>query len=280
VHVHAPIESIHYPYPRFDTGERKQKMEYLKKIARQIEDAGVRVIPRYIEQRLVAKALCEVGQKVDLVVAATHGYGWLGRLWHDSMVHELMNRLSTPLLVLRGNGLAPAIAPDEWLRRVLVPLDGSPQAEAALTAGAALGTLYDASYSLVSVVHNQVVGPRFLRAGVAWTQSSALEYLRKTAQGMEQELRPADFRVSIAHGAVAQKIVSLAESLSADCIAIARSSRNGLLDWLRPSVTRRVLQLAQSPVLVVGSKSPEPSAEVDAERSFRGADSQFASAMS
>jgi nucleotide-binding universal stress UspA family protein len=50
---------------------------------------------------------------------------------------------------------------------------------------------------------------------------------------------------------VAKAIVKRAESTRVDCIAIARQSRQGLRRWLQPSVTHRVIELAQVPVLVL-----------------------------
>jgi hypothetical protein len=84
---------------------------------------------------------------------------------------------------------------------------------------------------------------------------------------MEKNFHRASFRVTATHRPVAQAIVSLGEVLKADCIAIAKSNRSGLNRWLLPSVTRRVIQLAQSPVLVVSSKPAERSAAANAERS-------------
>jgi nucleotide-binding universal stress UspA family protein len=258
VHVYAPLESGNYPYIAFDTGERTRQMTYLRKLARKIADAaGIRVVPRYVERRRVPEGLLEAAQEADLVVAATHGYGWLAGLWHGSVLHELLDQLSTPMLILRGDGLRTAIAPDQWLRNVLVPLDGSQEAESALSASTALGTLYGASYSLVSVVPDQIVAPRRVPDGAAWTQSRARDYLYNTAHGMEKNFYKASFRVSATNRPVAKAIVSLAEVLKADCIAIARSNRSGFKPWFLPGVTRRVIQLAESPVLVVSSKPAE-----------------------
>ena len=202
------------------TRSAAQRRQYLEDLARQIESAAsVCVIPEYLERREVIDGLCEAASGVDLIVAATHGYGMLGRLWHGSQLHEMMRRLATPLLVVRGNGLRAAIAPDRCLRQMLVPLDGTESAERVLDAATALGSLYGAGYSLLRVVPLGTMassraigyspGGPFTIPGMA-IQAEAHRYLRTAEKRMRKKSAKVGSRMVITDESIAQAIVSRA----------------------------------------------------------------------
>ena len=73
-----------------------------------------------------------------LIAMATHGRGGLGRLVFGSGAETVLRRAATPLLLVRAWGDAPEIAPLGARPRLLVPLDGSAFAEAALPVAAGL----------------------------------------------------------------------------------------------------------------------------------------------
>lgn len=263
VHVYSPMESIYFPQSRFAFEDEvsRQRRQYLEDLARQIESAAsVCVIPEYLERREVIDGLCEAASGVDLIVAATHGYGMLERLWHGSQLHELMRRLATPLLVVRGNGLRAAIAPDRCIRQMLVPLDGTESAERVLDSATALGSLYGAEYSLLRVVPLGTMassraigyspGGPFSAPGMA-IQAEARRYLRTAEKRMRKNSAKVDSRIVITGESIAKAIVSRAHSCGADCIAMTTRTRGGLTRLLRPSITTRVIQLASMPILIV-----------------------------
>lgn len=251
VHVHEPLQSLYYPSISlgYDDHEYRQQVEYVERISREVADAaGIVVIPECLQKRDIVDGLCDVArQDVDLVIAATHGYEWFERLWHGGIVHKLIERLAPPLLLLRGDGMRAAIAPDRWLRRMLIPLDGLQHAETVLDAATALGSLYDASYSLLGVVPRSDVS----QPGLVDGHAAARHYLNEAMVRMTQNSARAITRMAVTDEAVPQAIISRAEASRIDCIAMATGGRSGLARWFQPSVTRRVIHLSQVPVLVV-----------------------------
>jgi nucleotide-binding universal stress UspA family protein len=265
VHVNPPMEGLYHPQISlaFEGGERRKQIRYLERIAAQIvETTAVTAIPHYLERRDIVDGLCEVAKRegIDLAVASTRGSGWFERLWHGSTMHRLIELMAPPLLVLRGDGLRAAIAPNKWLQRMLVPLDGSRPAERALKTATALGALYDSRYCLFSVLpleNGDSLSHVSDREGALRSEPAARAYLDRTAGRLEQSSRRAESSVAVTDEPVAQAIASQAERSRADCIAIATSRRRGLSRWLRPSQAWRVIQRADVPVLVVRDEPPE-----------------------
>ena len=87
----------------------------------------------------------------DLVVMTTHGRGGLRRAWLGSVTDQLIRSAEVPVLVVRP-GEAGAARPVWEPGEILVALDGSPLAEAALEPAIEVARLWDAELSLVQVV--------------------------------------------------------------------------------------------------------------------------------
>ena len=141
-------------------------------------------------------------------------------------------------------------------KRLLVPLDGSPTSEAALTQAIALAKTCG---SVITVM--MVYGPfPYIAAAAEYGsyQAQLAEDLRLEAQ---QTVNAACTRVEAAglkvtsHVAELQKvwraILDIAQSDKADLIVMGSHGRSGLDRLVMGSVTQRVLQHTQLPVLVV-----------------------------
>lgn len=90
--------------------------------------------------------------RADLVVMTTHGRTGLSRAWFGSVADSVMRNLDIPLLLLHPTeGAATASAAQAKFRRVMIPLDGTPQSEEIIDAAVSLaGTR--ATYVLARVV--------------------------------------------------------------------------------------------------------------------------------
>jgi nucleotide-binding universal stress UspA family protein len=93
-----------------------------------------------------------LGTGVDLVVMTTHSRGEVARLWLGSVAERLVQELSMPILLVRPRQPAPDLADDQAFRHVLIPLDGSPQAEAVLEYAVALLSLMRARCTLLQAI--------------------------------------------------------------------------------------------------------------------------------
>ncbi len=149
-------------------------------------------------------------------------------------------------------------------QRVLVPLDGSEAAEAALSHAQTLAAVLGATLHLLRVVSEadavndpvvtdnprasesaRELARRFLSANLA----AAREYLTKTAEPLlAQGLR---VEIAVWEGPAAEKIGEYARQRGIDLVVMSTRGRGGVRRLLLGSVTDRLLRSAGLPVLVI-----------------------------
>ena len=91
-------------------------------------------------------------QNADLVIMCTHGRSGLGRWIYGSVAEEVLAHSPVPVLLVRPTGTPMTLSPEPGQFRLLVPLDGSAFAEAALPHAAALAQALGGSILLVYAV--------------------------------------------------------------------------------------------------------------------------------
>ena len=136
-------------------------------------------------------------------------------------------------------------------KNILVPLDGSPLAEAALPYARALVARTGARLTLVRAAHYAS-----LLGDVAVDQYRAVEqaedYLAQLAERLEFEGLRAEARVPFG-GSAAEWIVEESEIRKADLIVMATHDRIGPDRWLHGSVAEAVVHHSTIPVMLVQS---------------------------
>ena len=90
--------------------------------------------------------------KTDLVVMTSRGQGGLRRLWLGSVADAMIRGSSVPVLLVRPEENPSPRPILENLQQILVPLDGSPLAEAILDPAKELASLASAELMLVYVI--------------------------------------------------------------------------------------------------------------------------------
>ena len=189
-----------------------------------------------------------------LVVMTTHGHSGLGRWLLGSVADKLVHASPVPVYVVRSS---ESPAPPAF-GRVLVPLDGSELAEAALEDAAALAQVAGSELRLVRVP----TLPGYATAipeTAGWIpdllREAALEaetYLTGIAARLEAEgLRVAADVEMIVAGSVADALLDYAERSRVDLIVMSTHGRTGVGRWLFGSVADRVLQASPVPVWLV-----------------------------
>jgi nucleotide-binding universal stress UspA family protein len=121
------------------------------------------------------------------------------------------------------------------MRKILVPLDGSPQAEAGLEAARPLVGTFDAELLILKVIEHPEDG------GTPAYHTSAVKSLR--AEGVKASLLTRE-------GKAAEEILACAAERAADLIAMSTHGRTGMSRLLIGSVAEAVLRRAQVPVLL------------------------------
>ena len=138
------------------------------------------------------------------------------------------------------------------IKKVLVPLDGSPFSEQALQVAQALVHAYGAHLTLMSVHQDgrQFLGAVRGQAGqLKGELSERTEYLSQTTWQLKNSGIQADF--SIHSGSIAEEISSLCIDADMDLVVMSTSGRTGIERLVLGSVANKVVQLTNTPVLLI-----------------------------
>jgi nucleotide-binding universal stress UspA family protein len=143
-------------------------------------------------------------------------------------------------------------------KKILVPLDGSELAKKALEQAESLATSFDSEIILLQVIPFMPIygAPELVTPLIVDEKhrDSAERYLSNLAEG----LRAKGFRASstVRTGQqVATEIIDFAKANGVDLIVMNTHGRSGISRWFLGSVTLKVLTRAETPILLVRSKS-------------------------
>jgi nucleotide-binding universal stress UspA family protein len=256
-------------------------VDYLKTITQRPELAGIATETEVLSGP-IAETILNAAQThgADVIVMSSHGRTGFRRRVLGSVAEQVTQHAKVPVLVLRDAEPALMRPTAEAGRRftALVPLDGSPLAEAALQPAvelvAALAAPEQGALHLMQVV--DIPMPRDDQGLVANEEEQAMDqregahedaraYLASVTQRLQKKLTP-QHRVAITSSVaydvnVAEAIIDTAEGRGdiqhpvheapCDVIAMATHGRGGLDRWAMGSVTDEVLRGTGLPLLVV-----------------------------
>lgn len=140
-------------------------------------------------------------------------------------------------------------------KQILVPLDQSPEAEAALPYAEALAKTLGSELRLFSVVQTELEGPLFRRIDmgeevVRLQQAQADAYLAKVAVGLQLPGRGIDVQGTVVLGEPTEQILSAAGDDVA-MVVMATHGRGSLGRVVLGSVADKVMRMSQRPTLLV-----------------------------
>ena len=249
-----------------ETAQRKAR-EYLNAIAQPLHDEGIGV-KTALEIGMPAECILDFSQTmdIDLIAMSTHGRGGVGRWVFGSVADRVLRNATCPVLLTRSGAATPHEA---YINRILIPLDGSHLAERVLPYAGALAQAFNAEIILTRVVSlpTTIYGmPEALPLLVTEAHSyerQATDYLHEWQKYLEHKgLRS---RVVIAQPPVAESLLAMAHTQNVNLIAMSTHGRSGVRRWVYGSVTDRVLQASNVPILLVRVTDNQPaSAEEDA----------------
>lgn len=133
---------------------------------------------------------------------------------------------------------------------ILVPVDGSDAATAAIERALSLAVSTDATLSLLSVV-NQVPVPMGEEIPANPTRAALDEQSTKALERAESKAIDAglDFRTTVERGIPHEEIADHVDENNIDLVAMGTHGRTGLQRYLLGSVTERTLRTSDVPVL-------------------------------
>ena len=142
-------------------------------------------------------------------------------------------------------------------KKIVVPLDGSPLAEAVLPHVESLASLEGAEVFLMFVAVKPVAEfslamPTMIPDVIDTLESETLTYI----QSIRARLQKAGIRTSILarEGPVAETILEVCSELHADLIAMSTHGRSGVSRWLMGSVAEQISKQSSVPVLLIHPK--------------------------
>jgi nucleotide-binding universal stress UspA family protein len=134
---------------------------------------------------------------------------------------------------------------------ILIPLDGSDRAEAVLARIGPLLSYVDAKVTLLAVVEYDPHEGESLAEALDRSQAEAEQYLEIRAEEMKEQ--GINAHAMVRRGNPADEILSAAEVLGADLIAMSSHGHSGLTRLIRGSVAEKVLRSSTCPVFVLKS---------------------------
>lgn len=195
-----------------------------------------------------ADEVLEACGDVDIVLIATHGRTGVARWWLGSVADQVIRRAGCPVLVIGPNvsqELSPAV------KRILLPLDGSLEAEEALPVATWIAGLTGAeldvvrSLSLTTVAYDPGMG-----VYSADLINSMEEAVRSYLAEINTRLQGKNATTTMRLGSPSEMLYQHLEERPAGLIVMTSHGRSGVERAALGSVTDRLLH-GPAPVLVI-----------------------------
>lgn len=244
---------------KWEEEEQGAAEAYLASVARGLAQSGVQARGRVQWGRpdAVLQAIAD-DEHANLIALTTHGRSGFARWRMGSVADKLLRSATTPLLLVHAQKDAPVERPA--LRRILLPLDGSPLAESALPFVEGLAKNLGASVLLQHAVTPVMAfyGTEFIPGSLPvmeGLEAGARDYLAKKAKGLRHHGLKVETRVDFVEYA-GQAIIEAAQD--ADLIALTTHGRTGPARWIIGSVADAVIRHAEVPCLVIPCRVTGP----------------------
>ncbi|MEI7770461.1 MAG: universal stress protein [Chloroflexales bacterium] len=216
--------------------------------------AQVKEVRREVVFGLPAEQIVAAAARLgdSMIVMATHGKGGLLRWALGSVTTRVLQLTTRPTFLIRGSETGP-VAEAPTLRRIMVALDGSLEAERTLPLAAGLARLASADVLLAQVIDPASAPISTLRADEATNRlrELAFSYLDHAAQEITRDVgRHISTTVPVGH--VAEEIVEEAARKHIDLIVLGRHGLSGAQMAFLGGTAQKVSQASAVPLLVVG----------------------------
>ncbi len=216
-----------------DGRELEDAREHLRLRREELQADGVRA------RTLVATG--EAAQEVldaaasfapSLIVISTHGRTGEKRWTRGSVAERILQRAKQPVLMV--SPFAPQA--ERGFSRILVPVDGSPEAAAVLPIATDVARAHRAELLLLHVVDA--------------ADESARDVGARLVEHERAKVRGVGARGIVRTGPPAATILDVVDAERADLIALTTHGRSGTSRWLYGSVAELVIHHARTPLLV------------------------------
>lgn len=257
--VNEPVDLPPGPWAEAFLENHARYLAQLTAVVQEATGAEVSVTSTLLEGP-VAQALRDeaVSWGADLVVMSTHGHGGVTRAWMGSVADDLVRQSPVPVMLVRPEEVLDdeTTAPASF-DRVVVPLDGSDFAEAALVSALEIRDAFDVPLTLFRAVEY----PRLVSSYLPDAAVESAAFVRQAEERAIDDLEAVRARIQGGRGAIetevvvssapARAILEYVEGSGSPLLVMASHARHGLSRVLLGSVTDKVVRGATTPVLVV-----------------------------
>ncbi len=254
---------------KYSDAFRQRHQIYLRDISSRASAFGVKIQTTLVPQSGSISETISAQTKLlnaDLVVLTTHGLGGLARVFLGSVADELIRQISTPLLAIRPLEDPVNLDAQPEINKILVPLDGTTEAENMIPSAAKLARIMEAEVTLLQVItpvpatkyHPQGIRPldsemehltKMTDEAQSHLEEKAQSYLHSVAEALRKQGISVSARL-MNHRNPASAIIKTAEREGFDLIALETHGRSGLSRLFLGSVADKVLRSSSVPMLV------------------------------
>jgi nucleotide-binding universal stress UspA family protein len=251
----------------------REARTYLRMMQDKLEQEGFTVRTEVVPGDPITAILFAADlQAVDLISICTHGTSGLRHVLVGSVAEAVLRRSDWPILITRALE-DPAMQPIAPYRCILVPLDGTQFAEAALSYLEREHIGAHADVILLRAVAPTIPTyvPGLMGDGAAQLYVDADSETQRRRLNAEAYLhamgtatqREGNWHMQVALGAAGPEILAAAKSEHADMIVLATHGRHGLERILFGSVASELLHHAEVPVLILPAEHAPAAAPAD-----------------
>ena len=244
-------------------------VEYASKYTKGVED-------NLTSSGMAATSTTELGNPADviaehaakepntLVAMSTHGRTGMARWVMGSVTDKVVHQIDQPMLVVRPDLDKPG--PEEIkFETIIVPLDGSPEAEQGMAQTLPLAKALGLRVVLVTanpdpsdyyLVEDYPAGGAYydFTKDVERADGETQTYLEHIAGRLRGE-GFGEVEIRLTHGDAGGTIVDIAKESPNSLIGMATHGRSGVGRWIMGSVSSRVIRHSGDPVLLTRTKS-------------------------
>ncbi len=240
--------------------QTEHAVSYLDAVSEGLRSEGLSV-STVIPSGVPWEAIVEDAEQTPntLIAMSGHGRSGVARAWLGSVADRVLHLTTGALLMVKSYETGETLHA-EGFNRVIVPVDGSPWAEAVLPHVALISKGLDLAVDLVRVMptheHLRLAVPPGLftsasvESGLERANEEASEYLEQLKDGLlNQGVSPV--QVHLLHGDPASSIIDIASETHDRLVAMTTHGRSGVSRWALGSVADRVIRYSGDPVLLV-----------------------------
>jgi nucleotide-binding universal stress UspA family protein len=192
-------------------------------------------------------------QKGSRIIMATHGQSGIGTRWAlGSVANKVVRGSSRPITLIRALQDRPEFHIKGTLRKILATVDGTPEGEASLPYVKDIAQKLKAEVEFLHVMGKELVTYKMIEVPISEERKKAAkEYLEKLVNDFKKSGIAASYAIEETRGDIAAEIVEYTQKHYIDLVIMAAQGHTGFKYWGIGSVTNKVINEGNAPVMVV-----------------------------